>query len=122
MISAFLGCLFFLGSPAQAAGGDLLVTAGGGYWWTDQNENLGSTPLGVFRIGHGLGLGAWCFILGEGTRPSRGDREGEGTEVNAPEEGLRHGNLSPMGVEGWSACKDDRERIASRSSGVGYHP
>ncbi len=55
MISAFLGCLFFLGSPAQAAGGDLLISAGGGYWWTDQNENLGSTPLGVVRIGHGLG-------------------------------------------------------------------
>jgi outer membrane protein OmpA-like peptidoglycan-associated protein len=47
--------LFLFGSPAHAAGGDLLVSVGGGYWWTDQNENLDSTPLGVVRIGHGLG-------------------------------------------------------------------
>ncbi len=66
MFTALFGAFLGLASPvAHAEGGDLLLSAGGGYWWTDENENLGSQYTGVVRIGHGLGSHVF-FELGTG--------------------------------------------------------
>jgi outer membrane protein OmpA-like peptidoglycan-associated protein len=48
--------LGLLSSPsAEAAGGDFLITADGGWIIIDESDNLGSTWVAGMRIGHGLG-------------------------------------------------------------------
>jgi OOP family OmpA-OmpF porin len=55
MFSSLLA-LGLLSSPtAMAAGGDVLFSAGGGWIWMDQSEDLNSTWVTSVRLGQGLG-------------------------------------------------------------------